>query len=152
MAGRSCYICCNLILNSSTPIDSFQSQSLCGSVNVSSAGMFPSAAYKIFPWTAFSWVSSTCPLLPLPPLSYSPPWYFQARLYWGWGGLASAGVFSPRIPLASRAVYTALIGRLSPTLPFTLAVVSIGDLLLRAGYINSFISRVSVAGKKALSP
>ena len=85
MAGRSRYICCNLILNSSTPIDSFQSQSLCGSVNVGSAGIVPSAAYKIFPQTGFSWASSTCPLSPLPSSSYSPSLFFQARLYGGWG-------------------------------------------------------------------
>ena len=135
MASRSRYICCNLILNSSTPIDSFQSQSLFGSVNVGSAGICPSSAYKIFPLTALSWASSTCPLSPLPSLSCSPPWHFQARLYGGWGAKHQAGVFSPRLPLASRVVYTALIGRLSPTLPFTLAVVSIGGLRRRAGYI-----------------
>ena len=135
MAGQSCYICCNLILNSSTLIDSFQSQSLFGSVNVGSAGMLPSAAYKIFPWTALSWASSTCPLFPPPLSQLLTPWYFQARLYWGWGVEHQAGVFFPRLPLASRAVYTALISRPSSTLPFTLAVVSIGGLRLRAGYI-----------------
>ena len=144
MAARSCYICCNLILNSSTPIDSFQSQSLFGSVNAGSAGMFPSAAYKVFLCTTFSWASSTCPLSPLPSLSYSPLWSFQARLYWGWGFEHRVIILSPRLPLASRAVYTALIGRPASTLPFTLAVVSIGGLRLQAGYINSIFERSSL--------
>ena len=60
----------------------------------------------------------------------------------GGGGLSNkhqADVLSPRLPLASRAVYTALIGRPASTLPFTLAVVSIGGLRLRAGYINRLL-------------
>ena len=135
MAARSRYICCNLILNSSTPIDSFQSQSLYGSVNAGSAGMFPSAAYKVFPWTALLGQLCLPPLpSPLPSLSYSPSLSFQARLYWGWGVKHRASVLSPRLSLASRAVYTGLIGRPTFTLPFTLAVVSIGGM--RAGYIN----------------
>ena len=94
MAAQSRYICCNLILNSSTPIDSFQSQSLYGSVDVGSAGMFPSAAYKVFPWTALSWASSTCPLLPLPsPLSATPPPCSPRQDSIGGGGV-SIGVAS----------------------------------------------------------
>ena len=52
------------------------------------------------------------------------------------GGKSLAGVFFPPLPLASRAGYVALIGRLAFTLPFTLAVVSIGGRRLRAGYIS----------------
>ena len=105
-------------------------------MNVGSAGIVPSAAYKIFPQTGFSWASSTCPLSPLPSSSYSPSLFFQARLYGGWGAKHQADVLFPRLPLASRAGYTALIGRPALTLPFTLAVVSIGGLRLRAGYIS----------------
>ena len=57
----------------------------------------------------------------------------------GGGAKHQADVLFPRLPLASRAGYTALIGRFALTLPFTLAVVSIGGRWLRAGYINSLV-------------
>ena len=97
--------------------------------------MFPSAAYKVFPWTAL--LGQLClPPLPssLPSLSYSPSLSSQARLYRGWGVKHWASVLSPRLPLASRAVYTAPICRPTLTLSSTLAVVSIGGT--RAGYIR----------------
>ena len=61
MAGRSRYICCNLIPNSSTPIDSFQSQSLFGSVNVGSAGIA-----LLLPISSFSRLKSLLWLVWLP--------------------------------------------------------------------------------------
>ena len=51
------------------------------------------------------------------------------------GGEHQSSVLSPRLPLASRVVDTALVGRSNSHLPLPLAVVSIGGM--RAGYINT---------------
>ena len=55
------------------PNYAFQSQSLFGSVNVGSAGMVLSAAYKIFPWTDVSAVAGVAPPLPLSTWLVTPP-------------------------------------------------------------------------------
>ena len=75
--GRwSRYICCNLILNSSTPIDSFQSQSLFGSVNVGSAGIA-----LLLPISSFSRLMSLWWLVWLP-LSPSLPGWSSLSLHY----------------------------------------------------------------------
>ena len=95
----------------------------------------------LLPIRSFLGLPSLGPALPAPsppsPLSATPPPCPSRQDSIGGGGVKHQGsVLSPRFPLASRAVYTALIGRLSSTLPFTPAVVSTGGLLLRAGYIK----------------
>ena len=97
---------------------------------------------------SFSRLTSLGPALPAPsppsPLPVTPPPCPSRQDSMGGGGLSIRLTSSPpRLPLASRAVYTALIGRPASTLPFTLAVVSIGGLRLRAGYINSNKNKLS---------